>query len=103
MRAGAADGPAGSVGFDMVVGIHHWVGDSIIRVQLPEDMPFLASAPIVHAVGYDDGNPAPVVHARARARAPCSTQSATLAARCMRPSTRGALTALAHAASRHHR
>ena len=34
-----ADGPSGSVGFDMGLEIHHWEPDARIRVELPADMP----------------------------------------------------------------
>lgn len=55
-----ADGPSGSVGFDMGLAIHHWVTDSVVRVALPADMPFLADPPLIHRVSYDDGSPTPV-------------------------------------------
>ena len=52
-----ADGPNGSVGFDMSLEIHKFTGDTTIRVELPSDMPFLSNAAIIHAVNYADGNP----------------------------------------------
>ena len=55
-----ADGPTGSVGFDMALTIRNWVGDSIIEVELPDSMPFLAKAPIVHAINYGDAASHPV-------------------------------------------
>ena len=50
-----ADGPNGSVGFDMSLEVHKWVGDSKIRVELPADMPFLSNPAIIHAVNFADG------------------------------------------------
>ena len=50
-----ADGPNGSVGFDMALEVHKWVADAKIRVELPSDMPFLSNSAIIQGGGHGGG------------------------------------------------